>query len=54
MNSITIRHNAYDAIKWCSKEFGSNFEVLVNFPGNFYTFSFPKQKQAILFALKWS
>jgi hypothetical protein len=53
MNSITIRQNAYDAIKWCANQFGPNFKVANNFPGETWTFSFPTDRAAMMFALKW-
>lgn len=57
MTSVTIdgnRVSTYDAIRWASHEFGSNFKIHNVFPGQGWRFDFETAAQATHFALKWA
>ena len=57
MTSVTIDSNrvsTYDAIRWASNEFGSNFKIHYVFPGQGWRFDFETAAQATHFALKWA
>ena len=57
MTSVTIdgnRVSTYDAIRWASHEFGSNFKIHNVFPGQGWRFDFEMAAQATHFALKWA
>ena len=43
-----------DAIRWASRNIGTQFNVQHNFPGDFYTFSFDNHDDASFFALRWT
>ena len=54
MNIIIVKQNAYDAITWASKQFGSTaFKVKNDFPSRNWRFEFNNAKHATHFALKW-
>ncbi len=56
MKSITVdgaRVSTYHAIRWAVAQFGSNFSVQHEFPGEKWRFTFKEPKHATLFALKW-
>jgi hypothetical protein len=57
MSTVTINGqttSVFDAIQWCSKNFGQTWGDLKHqFPGWHWRFSFKDPEQAVLFALKW-
>jgi hypothetical protein len=54
MNIVVVKQNAYEAIRWASKNFGSQeFKVINDFPSTNWRFVFAKPEQASHFALKW-
>lgn len=55
MNKITVPDTqAYAAILWANQKFGpSGYIIQHTFPGKMYEFTFEREDQATLFALKW-
>lgn len=54
MNIVVLKQDAYEAIRWASKNFGSQaFRVINDFPSHNWRFEFNRPEHASHFALKW-
>jgi hypothetical protein len=54
MNIVVLKQDAYEAICWASKHFGSKaFRVINDFPSTNWRFEFTQPEHASHFALKW-
>jgi hypothetical protein len=54
MKIVVLKQNAYEAIRWASKNFGSQaFRVVNDFPSEHWRFEFVRLEHASHFALKW-